>query len=244
MSSRRLIAASCLLLALTAIVAAQERALMAQPNTVSVGADGKFESAPDTALIQFNISAQDETSKAAYDRASRAADRVRQILKSNGIDPKTAEVGFYSLEPVYDWRNPKRKLVGYRVSTSVSLKLKDFSKVGPLVQQFSDVEGNENQTLSYTLENLDEAKQKAVQDALARARASAQTVAQSSGRNLSDLLYASVDTFEPPRLLAAQHAMGDMRMMKAEAAPAAPTAEFSPQKITVTAHVNAVFGLK
>ena len=33
-----------------------------QPNTVFVGADGKFEATPDTALVQFNISAQEDTS--------------------------------------------------------------------------------------------------------------------------------------------------------------------------------------
>jgi uncharacterized protein len=244
MNSRTRLALCFALLAIAAANGQERPPLTVQPNTVYAGAEGKFESAPDTALIQFNISVQEETSKAAYDRAARAADRVRQILKSNGIDPKTAELGFYSLEPVYDWRNPKRKLVGYRVSTSASVKLKDFSKVGPLVQQFADVEGSENQSLSYTLENIDEAKQKAVQDALQRARASAQTVAQTGGRTLGDLIYASVDTFEPvPYLAAKQMDMNRMRTMAAEAAPA-PTAEFSPQKITVSARVSAMFGMK
>ena len=46
----------------TATSFAQEHpALTAQPNSVYVGADGKFESAPDTAVIQFNISVQDNT---------------------------------------------------------------------------------------------------------------------------------------------------------------------------------------
>ena len=238
----RMMLAACLL-ALGSAAEAQDRpAQTVQPNTVYVGAEGKFESAPDTALIQFNISVQEETSKAAYDRAARATDRVRQILKSNGIDPKIAELGFYSLDPVYDWRNPKRKLVGYRVSTSVSVKLKDFSKVGPLVQQFADVEGSENQSLNYTLENIDEAKQKAVQDAVQRARASAQTVAQTGGRTLGDLIYAAVDTFEPVPYVATKQ-MAVRNMAAAEAAPA-PTAEFSAQKITVTARVSALYGLK
>jgi uncharacterized protein YggE len=83
-----------------------------------------------------------------------------------------------------------------------------------------------------------------VQDALQRARASAQTVAQTGGRTLGDLIYASVDTFEPvPYLAAKQMDMNRMRTMAAEAAPA-PTAEFSPQKITVSARVSAMFGMK
>ena len=44
--------------------------LAAQSNTVFVGADGKFEANPDTAMVQFNISAQEDNSRAAYDRAS------------------------------------------------------------------------------------------------------------------------------------------------------------------------------
>ena len=58
---------------------AQERPPIAiQSNTLYVGADGKFESAPDTALVQFNISAQEDTARAAYDRAARNAEQIRQ----------------------------------------------------------------------------------------------------------------------------------------------------------------------
>jgi NitT/TauT family transport system substrate-binding protein len=58
-------------------------------NTVYVSADGKFESAPDTALIQFNISAQENSPRAAYDRAAQETEQVRQIMRSNGVDPKS-----------------------------------------------------------------------------------------------------------------------------------------------------------
>ena len=38
-------------------VAQEHPAVAAQPNSVFVGADGKFEANPDTALLQFTISA-------------------------------------------------------------------------------------------------------------------------------------------------------------------------------------------
>ena len=80
-----------LVLVLGQVVTSQDRpAVTAQPNTVFVGADGKFEANPDTAVMQFNISAQEATSREAYDRASKEAEQVRQILRSNGI---RAEVG-------------------------------------------------------------------------------------------------------------------------------------------------------
>lgn len=211
----------------------------AQPNTVFVGADGKFEANPDTALMQFNISAQEATSREAYDRASKEAEQVRQILRSSGIDPKSAEIGYFSLQPVYDYNTAKRKLVAYRVNANVSLKLKDFSKIAPIVQQLADADVSENQSLSYTLEDIDAAKAKAVEDAYKRARESAATLARSAGRTVGELSYASVDTFENVRPMPMAGAM-----MKMSVAAPAPTEEFTPQSVSVTAHVNALFSLK
>ncbi|HVZ17353.1 MAG TPA: SIMPL domain-containing protein [Terriglobales bacterium] len=213
---------------------------VATQNTIYVGADGKFEAAPDTAVIQFGISAQEDSSQAAYAHASRSADQVRDLLRKNGTDPKAAQVGFFSLDPVYDYRNPKRKLVGYRCNTNVTLKMKDFSKVGPILQGLADLDITENQSLSYDLDNMDEAKTKAAQDALQRARGEAAAVANAAQRGLGELVYASVDVYEnrPVPLRAMPMAA------KAGAATPEPTAEFSAQNITVNAHVNAMFALK
>ena len=228
-------------LLMTTFAPAQTPTLTALPNTVFVGADGKFETAPDTAMIQFNISAQADTAKAAYEQASKSAETTRQVLRSNGIDPKAAEIGFFSVNPMYDWKNPKHKVIGYQVTTSVSLKLKDFAKIGAITQQLADADVSESQSLSYTLDNIDEAKSKAVADAYRRARASAQSLATAAGRALGELSYASVDTAENVRIYAPmQRKSGPMMAMES----VAPTAEFTPQEVTVTSHVNAMFTLK
>src|SRR5271157_3896418 len=109
----------CSALALTTALAAQNPTVTALPNTIYVGADGKFETAPDTALIQFNISAQGDTAKDAYDLASKQAETTRQVMRANGIDPKSAEVGFFSLNPQYNWKDVKHRIIGYQVTTSV-----------------------------------------------------------------------------------------------------------------------------
>jgi uncharacterized protein YggE len=228
------------LFAATAVLAQEHPSVNAQPNTVFVGADGKYEAAPDTAELQFSVSVQDETSQAAYQRASKNVEQVRQVLRTNGIDPKAASIGFLSVQPVYEYK-PKQHVVGYRVTTDVALKLKDFAKVGPVTQQLAEANVSETQTLSYILENMDEAKTHAVEDAYRRARNSAETIARASGRTLGDLSYASVDTFENVRPVMGR-AMRPMAAM-ANAAPA-PTEEFTPQTVGVTAHVNAMFNLK
>jgi uncharacterized protein len=238
------LAVSCAVLVLSALSIAQTPTINALPNTVFVGADGKFETAPDTALIQFNISAQAEGATDAYDQAGKQAEATRQVLRANGIDPKSAEIGFFSVNPQYDWKKPKHKVIGYQVTASVSLKLKDFSKIGPVTQQIADASAGESQSLSlsYTLDSTDEAKSKAVADAYRRARASAQSLANASGRTLGELSYATVDTFENIRIVAPRPRMAMPNAMAAQAPT--PTEEFSPKNVTVTAHVNAMFVLK
>ncbi|MGB9203371.1 MAG: SIMPL domain-containing protein [Terriglobales bacterium] len=236
------LAAVCAVLVLSAHANAQSPTLNAMPNTVFVGADGKFETAPDIALIQFNISAQADTAKEAYDLAAKQAEATRQVLRANGIDPKSAEIGFFAVNPQYDWKSSKQKVIGYQVTSSVSLKLKDFSKIGPVTQQLADASVSESQSLSYTLDSTDEAKSKAVADAYRRARASAESLATASGRMLGELSYASVDISENIRVIAPMLRRA-MPMAMAAQGPT-PTEEFSPQKVTVTAHVNAMFVLK
>jgi uncharacterized protein len=213
-------------------------AVSAQANTVYAGADGKFEAAPDTAQLQFNVSVREDTSQEAYQHAAKEVEQVRQVLRTNGIDPKAATIGFFSVQPMYDWKNPKQKVVAYRVTTDVTLKLKDFSKVGPITQQLADANVSESQTLSYILEDMEDAKNKAVEDAYRRAHNSADTLAHASGRMLGELSYASVDIMENPHII-----MPRVMSAMANAAPA-PTEEFTPHTVTITAHVNALFNLK
>src|SRR4051794_10202487 len=69
----RYIASLAIVFFLTLSAAAQSErpAVAPQNNTVVVGADGKYEAAPDTAMLQFNIAAQESTSEAAYASASK-----------------------------------------------------------------------------------------------------------------------------------------------------------------------------
>src|SRR5215472_7163968 len=92
--------AAIFLFSAVGVFAQEHPAVTALPNTVYVGADGKFEAAPDTAELQMNISAQDNSSQEAYQRAAKNVDQIRQVLRSNGLDPRAATVGFFSVQPM------------------------------------------------------------------------------------------------------------------------------------------------
>src|SRR5271166_4541179 len=117
-----------LCLAAAGRAAAQDRTAAPIPNTIWVGADGKFESEPDTALVQFNIAPQEKKLQDAMQKATSLAEQVRQLLRSNGIDPKDAQFSRFATQPAYDYNNGQQKLIGYRVEANISVKTKDFSK--------------------------------------------------------------------------------------------------------------------
>ncbi len=233
------LAIAVLMLASVAAAAQENRGPNFLPNSISVGADGEFESAPDTAVVTCSIAAQENTSQAAFESASRLAEQLRDALRKTGIDPKTAELSRYSLYPVIDYKNPKQKVIGYRVGTSVTIKLKDFAKIAPVTEALSGLNGITGQNMSYDLEDIDAAKQKAIDKAYERARVYAETLAKASGKQLGALMSASVDTQQ------AIPVMPYVRTMAIEGAVTkAPTEDFAASKVKVTAHVNAVFGVQ
>jgi uncharacterized protein YggE len=210
------------------------------PNSISVGADGDFESAPDTAVLTCLIMAQENNSQAAFESASRLAEQLRDALGKVGIDPKSAELSRYSLFPVIDYKNSKQKVIGYRVGTNVTIKLKDFAKIAPVTEALAGLNGITGQSMTYDLEDLDTAKRKAIDKAYERARVYAETLAKASGKQLGVLISASVDTQQAIPVMPYARAME----VAGNVAAKAPTEDFAASKVKVTAHVNTVFGVQ
>jgi uncharacterized protein YggE len=167
----------------------QEAPRTLTPDTIYVGAEGTFDAEPDTAIVQFNISTQESKLKPAYEKAQKAAEQVRDVLRSNGIDPKEATISGFRIAPVYEWKGGgKRKLIAYKVNSAVTIRLKDFSKVAPIADEFGNLDITDEQSINYVVENTDSAKSKAVEDAMRRARSNAETAARVGGRELGKLV--------------------------------------------------------
>ncbi len=224
------------LLFLAATALAQSTPVTA--DTLWAGGTGKFECPPDTALVQFSISVQQAELKTAYAKASESAQNIRQMLKENGIDPKDAEIGSFSMAPTYTWK-PTHKLTGFQVNSRATVKVHNFSKLPSILDSFSQIDTSDSLSLSYTLENIESAKAKAVEDAYHAARRNAEALAHAGGRTLGAMSYASVDTNE---LMPQPRPMAMSAQRTANASPS-PLQDFEPALITVTARVSVLFQL-
>jgi uncharacterized protein len=210
-----------------------------QPNSITVNGEGIYEADPDVAVISMTISTQEAQLKDAYSRATNAAEQIRQVLRSNGIDPKEAQVGFFQVEPVYDYTKAKRKAVGYAVRSNITLKVKDFTKIAPLSDAFATIDVTGDQNVSYDIADMPAARDKAIQIATQNAHKSAEIVAATTGAKLGELLHATVGTMVNIQPMARTR----MAMQAGAVAKEAPTAEFGAAKISVNANVTVEFAI-
>ncbi len=210
-------------------------AMVRPADTIDVSVQGRFEAQPDTAVLGIDIRGQSRDLKTAYAQAQQQAEQVRTLLRKQGIPADAAQLGSYQVQPNIDWKT--HKLIDYSVVTHIEVDLKDFSKVGPLVDAAGEAGLPAFDRVSFDLKDMRKARQQAIADGYQKALAEAQELAQLAQRRIQKLRYASIDVAEPgpifPRpVMMARAAAG--------AAPA-PTEQFTPQKITVTAQVRASF---
>lgn len=209
-------------------------------NTIQVTAEGSYEADPDTALLEFTISAQQRNYKEAYEQALRATQNIEALLKKYELDPKKAEFSLFQVQPIYDYENPKRPLVGYRVHSNVSIKISDFKKLSLILPDLADNNITDNQSLHYILENNDDAKKKAIEDGYKRARLLAEALANSANKTIDEMIYASIDTSNTDE----NRPLFKMARGAAGAALQSPSETFGMQKITITAQIHAIFEVR
>ncbi len=211
-------------------------------NSISVTGEGQYETDPDVAVVSLTISTQEKQLKDAYAKATRAADQIRDALRSQGIDPKEAQIGFFQVAPVYEY-GKRRKTVGYGVQSNITLKVKDFSKLPALTDALSSIDVAGDQSVSYQVADMAAAKNKAIENATQNARRNAETVASTSGSKLGELMTARVETrinldgIRPRPMMAMEVAK------TTDAPPPPPVAEFGPGKVKVNADVTLEFAL-
>lgn len=183
MMSRHLAAAPALALILLSMPAcAQEpRAVTAaSPNsiqpetTLSISATAEIAREPDIAFITTGVTTEAETAEAALADNARLMNALMRVLKGAGIAEKDIQTSNFSLSPRYDY--PERKaprIAGFTASNNVTVRVRDLAKLGDILDTVVREGGNTFGGLSFALDDdtavRDEARRKAMAEALARA---------------------------------------------------------------------------
>ncbi len=239
-----------ILVALARGAGAQEQEAKYIADTVTVQADAIYEADPDLATLIFQVSVTEKELRKAYDRATEALDRITQLAERNGLAKQDVTSGAFTVTPDIDWGDRKRKPKAYRVESNVTFRLRDFSRVGAVIDEA--VEGGiaEFRSLTFSLADEEAAKVRAV--TLARERAEARArAALGNGSKLGPPRIVTVDVTQPARVVSVTNLNGwsvaesrrgsFLGVAKQAAPPPPPPPTGSPEKISVRAMVHCVF---
>lgn len=219
-------------------------------DTLIVQADGSYESDPDLALLAFDVSAQEKELKQAYAKASQSMKAIVDVAEKNGLSKEAIHTGVLTVTPFYEG-DRKRRARAYRVQGQVVLRVADFSKVGPIMDDSVQDGIVDFRSLTYSLSNEEAAKQKAIADAMQRALGRANIALEQSRQKLGPTRYvnlevrnlvgiAQVQSLEIQSYDAVNIALSDRKA----ATPPPPPPPVRPEKITISATVQCVFQIE
>src|SRR5215470_6123546 len=160
--------------------------------TLVVQADGTYKADPGLATLTFDISSQDKELRTTYDKASQAMHKIVALAEKNGLPKSDVVNGVLTVKPFYEG-DKKKRAKSYLVQGQITLKIRDFSKIGPILDESVDDGITDFRSLTYSLADEEAAKQKAVAEAMKRALGRASAALEQKGQKVGALRFANLD---------------------------------------------------
>jgi len=223
-------------------------------DTLVVQAEGTYEADPDLATMTFQIFSQDKDIKHAYAAATQSMQRIVDLGAQNGLKKEDVTTGVLTVAPVYEGDRRKRAR-SYYVQGNVVLHIRDFSRIGPILDGSVEDGVADFRSLTYSLADEEDAKRQAVAEAMRRAVGRASIALEQKGQKLGALRYMSLDVKQlvgvaelqtMPMSYAAEtvEVNSDKGPWKQKRVPPPPPPPPQPQKIAVSASVQCAFQIQ
>lgn len=201
---------------------------------ITVVGQGEAKGAPDTANIQLGVQTEAATAREALTNNNTQMEALIAKLKELGVadkDIQTSNIGIY---PRYD--NNGRRIEAYQVTNTVSVRIRNITDTGALLDRVVDAGANNVNGISFMIDDATQLQQTARDAAVADARTRAEAMAKAAGVTLGQVLAISETIGQPPVPM----------LMRAEAADMAAGSAVPVQtgEQTIGAQVQITFELK
>lgn len=155
----------------------------ASDGSITVRAVGRVETAPDTLTVMIGVQSRAATARAALDRNNDRARKVIELIKAAGVPAKDVQTSQLSIYPSYDDHN---EVIGYQASNTVSAKLHDLTKAGPVIDAAATESGDDIRLdgISFSVEDTTAALSAARKNAIEQANIRAKEYAKAAGAEL------------------------------------------------------------
>ena len=218
-----------------------------EPNnyrSFSVTGEGKVVAVPDIASFSFSVTTQGGPDLGALQKDNTdSVNSALTFVKSKGVADKDVKTEGYNVEPRYQTYNctpsilgavspcPPSEIVGYTVTQSVQVKVRDFAKIGDLISGVVEHGANTVSSLQFTLDDPSKAQSGARAEAIIKAKEKARSIADAGGFRIGKLL--SIDEGGYPQPMYMNELGGGYAGVSMKAA--APVIEPGSQEVSVTA---------
>ncbi len=211
-------------------------------NTITVSGDGEATAVPDMATFSVTIQERAKTVAAAQEVATERSNDIVDYLKDQDIEDRDIQTADYSVYPEYEYQATevcrdgyegycgpgKQVLIGYQVSQTIVVKVRDTDKAGDLLTGVGSRGASQVSGLSFTIDDEDALQNEARDEAIAKAKEKAEALADSLGVRIVRVVGFSENGSYPPTPYA--YGRGGVAMdmavaQEAKSAPALPTGE-------------------
>ena len=216
------------LAAIAAVVALPTGASAQEPEVprLHVRGQGTVSARPDVAIVTMGAVVRRESAGDAFDQANSLIASLNQFLRAQGVPERDVTTRQFSLSPEFGrpQGDAPAPIVAWRAVNLLSIRLRDFGRIGVIIDGAARVLGNDAQIsgISFTVEDTDAITSQARDQAIANARERAQQIAAAAGVRLVRILSITETSSPPPTpvaRLAAPAAAGVAASQVAEVAP-------------------------
>ncbi len=207
----------------------------AAAGTVTASGMGTAQAAPDTAEMSFGVTTMASDAKSALDDASAVAEQIASAVKKQGVAAEDIQTRDVSVYPQTLDQDGKQVISGYQASLSVQVKVRDIAKLGEVISAANAAGANSISGPAFTIADPAPVRAKAIDEAVADARKSAEAMAKAAGKSVGEVLSMSSGDVG---LVSVPMYGGGGDMAEAAKVP------IEPGQLDVTANVVVVFELK
>jgi len=206
-----------------------------------VTGEGKVIAVPDVAELSFGVITEGGKDLGLLQKEnSEKANSIIAFLKEQGIDEKDIKTTSYNISPRYQYFScqpilreqelkpcPPPEIVGYTLNQSISVKIRDFNKLGEVLTGVVERGANNVSGPNFTIDDPTKFQNQAREEAIRKAKEKAEVIAKAGGFRLGKLLSLQEGVSFPSPI--PMHALE-----VAKGGEVAPQIEPGSQEVTVT----------
>jgi uncharacterized protein len=161
-------------------------------STIRVSGKGSVQAEPDTATIRIGVTTEKPSAQEAVSANTASVTKIVSGLEAGGVEKKDLKTSNFSVYAQYRTEaDDKRQIISFRVSNTVVVTIRDTAKAGDILTKAVAAGSNQISGPSFSISDpekyLNEARKKAVANAMDKARA----YATAAGKTLGDIVEIS-----------------------------------------------------